>query len=470
MALLKKLKPLHYLLGGVALLFIVALIGKSAGWFGKGDLMKVAVEKAQKRTIVETVLANGKIQPEVEVKLSSEISGEIVGLYIKEGDSVKQGQLLARVNPELVLAAIDRGEAAINSAKAQLATSKARLNQLKATFDNNIKPSYERNQKLFKDKVISQAEYDMAKASYEAGLQDLEAMRQSVIAAEYSIKSAEATQKETREQLSRTNIYAPITGIVTKLSVEVGERVVGTIQMAGTEMIRIADLNRMEAQVDVSESDVVRVSLGDSVMVEVDAYPGKIFRGIVREIANSSNSSLAGMADQVTNFGVKITLLNDSYEALSQVKKYPFRPGMSTSVEIMTNRADNVLTVPISSVTVRAFDAEGKILSDRDLRAASKKEGDESEEGEGEGADDENLVDKAKKAGGKLEEVLFVYEGGKAVARKVKTGIQDDRYIQILEGISDSSQVISAPFSAISKKLKDGEKVEKTAKDKLFED
>ncbi len=464
MALLKKLKPLHYLLGGVALVFIVALIGKSAGWFGKGDLMKVAVEKAQKRTIVETVLANGKIQPEVEVKLSSEISGEIVGLYIKEGDSVKQGQLLARVNPELVLAAIDRGEAAINSAKAQLATSKARLNQLKATFDNNIKPSYERNQKLFKDKVISQAEYDMAKASYEAGLQDLEAMRQSVIAAEYSIKSAEATQKETREQLSRTNIYAPITGIVTKLSVEVGERVVGT------EMIRIADLNRMEAQVDVSESDVVRVSLGDSVMVEVDAYPGKIFRGIVREIANSSNSSLAGMADQVTNFGVKITLLNDSYEALSQVKKYPFRPGMSTSVEIMTNRADNVLTVPISSVTVRAFDADGKILSDRDLRAASKKEGDESEEGEGEGADDENLVDKAKKAGGKLEEVLFVYEGGKAVARKVKTGIQDDRYIQILEGISDSSQVISAPFSAISKKLKDGEKVEKTAKDKLFED
>lgn len=457
MAKLKQLKPLHWLLIAAFVVILIAIIGKKAGWIGQGEFTKVAVEKAEKRSIIETVLANGKIQPETEVKLSSEISGEIVGLYVKEGDSVVKGQLLARVNPELVLAAIDRGEAAINNAKAQLASTKARYNQLKATFENNIKPSFLRNEKLYKDKVISQSEYDMAKASYEAGIQDLEAARQGIIAAEYTVKSAEAGQKEAREQLSRTNIYAPITGIITKLSVEVGERVVGTIQMAGTEMIRIADLNRMEAQVDVSESDVVRVSLYDSVLVEVDAYPGKKFRGIVREIANSSNTSLAGMADQVTNFAVKITLLNDSYAELAAKKRFPFRPGMSTSVEILTNRAENVLTVPISAVTVRAFDADGKLIQDR------KQDDDENE------GDAPDLGAQARKAGGSLKELVFVYDGDKAIAQTVKSGIQDDRFIEITEGLSDSSQVIVAPFSAVSKKLKDGMKVTKVAKDKLFE-
>lgn len=459
MAKLKKLKPLHYLLIGVVLLVVFALVGKKAGWIGKGEFTKVVVEKAERRSITETVLANGKIQPETEVKLSSEISGEIVGLYVKEGDSVIQGQLLARVNPELVLAAIDRGEAAINNAKAQLGTAKARFNQLRATFDNNIKPSFDRNAKLYKDKVISQAEYDMSKATYEAGLQDLEAMKQSILAAEYTVKSAEAGQKEAREQLSRTNIYAPINGIVTKLSVEVGERVVGTIQMAGTEMIRIADLNRMEAQVDVSESDVVRVSLDDSVWIEVDAYPGKKFAGIVREIANSSNSSLQGLADQVTNFAVKITLLNASYADLTAKKKYPFRPGMSTSVEILTNRAENVLSVPIASVTVRAVDAKGKIINEREKE-------DEEEEAPSASA---NASDQAKKEGGKLQEIVFLYKSGKVVSAAVKTGLQDDRFIEITEGLSDSAQVITAPFSAISKKLKDDMKVEQVAKEKLFD-
>jgi len=457
MAKLKKLKPLHYLLIGVVLLFVFALIGKKAGWIGKGEFTKVVVEKAEKRTIIETVLANGKIQPETEVKLSSEISGEIVGLYVKEGDSVKQGQLLARVNPELVLAAIDRGEAAINNAKAQLGTAKARFNQLKATFDNNTKPSFDRNNKLYKDKVISQAEFDMSKATYEAGLQDLEAMKQSILAAQFTVKSAEAGQKEAREQLSRTNIFAPINGIVTKLSVEVGERVVGTIQMAGTEMIRIADLKRMEAQVDVGESDVVRVSLNDSVWIEVDAYPGKKFKGIVREIANSSNSSLQGLADQVTNFAVKIRLLNESYAELSAERRYPFRPGMSTSVEILTSRAENILSVPIAAVTVRAVDADGKIINENDK--------DEEEDASA----NENASDRAKKEGGKLQEVIFLFEAGKVRAAAIKTGIQDDRFIEISEGISDSAQVITAPFSAISKKLKDDMKVEKVAKDKLFD-
>lgn len=456
MAKFPKLKTGQWLALAVGLLVILALIGKKAGWIGQGEITKIAAEKAEARTIIESVLANGKIQPEIEVKLSSEISGEIIGLYVKEGDSVRKGQLLAKVNPELILAALDRNEAAINNARAQLASARARLNQLKATFDNNIKPAYDRNTKLFKDQVISQAEFEASKASYEAFLQDLEAGRQTIVAAEFTVKSAEATQKESREQLTRTNIYAPIDGIVTKLSVEVGERVVGTIQMAGTEMIRIANLNRMEAQVDVSESDVVRVKLGDSVLIDVDAYPGRQFKGIVREIANSSNSSIMGAADQVTNFAVKISLLNESYADLTEKRGYPFRPGMSSSVEILTNRVEGTLSVPITSVTVRAFDEKGKIKKKRN----ADKSAEEAEE-------DEDAKDKTDSKE-ELREVVFVFENGEVKAKEVKTGIQDDRYIQILSGLKAGEELVVAPFSAISKKLKDGEKVQKVKKDDLF--
>lgn len=456
MAKFPKLKTGQWLAVALVVLLVFALVGKKAGWIGQGELTKIAAEKAENRTIVESVLANGKIQPEVEVKLSSEISGEIIGLYVKEGDSVRKGQLLAKVNPELILAALDRNEAAINNARAQLASARARLNQLKATFDNNIKPAYDRNTKLFKDQVISQAEFEASKASYEAFLQDLEAGRQTIVAAEFTVKSAEATQKESREQLTRTNIYAPIDGIVTKLSVEVGERVVGTIQMAGTEMIRIANLNRMEAQVDVSESDVVRVKLGDSVLIDVDAYPGRQFKGIVREIANSSNSSIMGAADQVTNFAVKISLLNESYADLTEKRGYPFRPGMSSSVEILTNRVEGTLSVPITSVTVRAFDEKGKIKK--------KRNADKSAEADEEDEDAKDKTDSKEE----LREVVFVFENGEVKAKEVKTGIQDDRYIQILSGLQAGEEVVVAPFSAISKKLKDGEKVQKVKKDDLF--
>lgn len=460
MAKFPKLKTGQWLGIAVVVLIVFALIGKKAGWIGQSELTKVSAEKAEARTIVESVLANGKIQPEIEVKLSSEISGEIIGLYVKEGDSVTKGQLMAKVNPELILAGLDRNEAAINNARAQLASARARLNQQKATFENNLKPSFERNQKLYKDKVISQAEFEASKATYEAALQDLEAGRQSIIAAEFTVKSAEATQKESREQLTRTNIYAPIDGIVTKLSVEVGERVVGTIQMAGTEMIRIANLNRMEAQVDVSESDVVRVKLGDSVLIDVDAYPGRQFKGIVREIANSSNASLMGGADQVTNFAVKISLINASYSDLTEKRGYPFRPGMSSSVEILTNRVEGVLAVPITSVTVRAFGEDGKIKTKR----GSDKDAEASEgEGENEAETDEAAANKEE-----LREVVFVFSDGEVKAREVKTGIQDDRYIQIISGLKPGEEVVTAPFSAISKKLKDGEKVQKVKKDDLF--
>ncbi|MFN3529848.1 MAG: efflux RND transporter periplasmic adaptor subunit [Bacteroidia bacterium] len=452
MAFVSKLKPLHWLLIVLGLLLVLAIVGKKAGWIGQRGITKISTEVVEKRLIVESVLANGKIQPEVEVKMSSEISGEVIGLFVSEGDSVMKGQLLARINPELILAAMDRNEAAINNARAQLASARARLNQLKANFDNNIKPNYERNERLVKEKVISQAEYEGSKANYEAFLQEMEAGRQSIIAAEFTVKSTEATQKETREQLLRTNIYAPIDGIVTRLAVEVGERVVGTIQMAGTEMMRIANLNQMEARVDVSESDVVRVKIGDSVLIDVDAYPGRQFRGLVREIANSSNAGLAAGADQVTNFGVKISLINASYADLTAERGFPFRPGMSSSVEILTKRVNDALSVPITSVTVRAFDESGKIKSGR------KRANRETD------AEDEQKTSSRDE----LREVVFVYSEGKVDAKEVKTGIQDDRYIQVLSGLEAGEEVVEAPFSAISKLLKDGQTVQKVKKEQLF--
>jgi HlyD family secretion protein len=285
----------------------------------------------------------------------------------------------------------------------------------------------------------------------------MEAGRQTILAAEFTVKSAEASQKETREQLLRTNIYAPIDGVVTKLSVEVGERVVGTIQMTGTEMIRIANLSRMEAQVDVSESDVVRVKLGDSVLIDVDAYPGRQFKGVVREIANSSNASAMGGADQVTNFAVKIRLINASYADLTEKRGYPFRPGMSASVEILTDLVNDVLAVPITSVTVRAFDESGKVKKDA-------RNGGENPEEEEEG-EEKDATDQGKE---ELREVVFVYVDGKVMAKEVKTGIQDDRYIQLLSGLEAGEEVVVGPFSAISKKLKDGQLVQKVKKDDLF--
>jgi HlyD family secretion protein len=379
----------------------------------------------------------------------------VIELLVAEGDSVRKGQLLARINPELVVAGLDRSEAALNSAKAQEATSKARLNQLKATYQVNIKPAYERNLKLFQDKVISEAEFQNSKATHDAFLEDLEAARQTLLAAGYAVGSAAAGQKEAREQLQRTNMYAPIDGIVTRLSVAVGERVVGTMQMTGTEMIRIADLGKMEALVEVSEGDVVRIKKGDSVRVEVDAYPGRVFSGWVREVAHSSKAGLAmgATGDQATNFEVRIRLVNESYSDLLVGGRPPLRPGMSTSVEILTNRVENVLSVPITSVTTRMFGADGKV---------NKRFGD----AEGEKEKGETLSDDANKSD--MREVVFVYQKGLVKAVEVKTGIQDDRFIQILSGIKSAEEVVTAPFTALSKSLEDGQKVTRVERDQLF--
>lgn len=445
----KSNKTFKYLGIGVLVLLVLAMVGKKAGWIGKVEGTKVLVAKTELKTIVETVSANGRVQPEKEVKISSDVSGEIRELYVKEGDSVVAGQLLARIDPELYQSALDRSDASLNNIRANLANAKARLAQAEARF-NEVKSAFERNEKMYAQKLISDGEFETAKSTFLNAKSEVEAGKQSVLAAEYNVKSFEASVKESRKNLARTNIYAPVNGIVSKLSVEKGERVVGTSQMAGTEMMRIANLNDMEVSVDVNENDIVKVGLGDTSLIEVDAYPGRKFQGVVTEIANSASTTAATTSDQVTNFVVKIRILRSSYEDLTRKfgkRKSVFRPGMSASVEIMTERVNNVLAVPIEAVTIR-------LASDLDTTQVEEKK-------------EKNL----SASTGKEEEVevVFVKQDNKASIRKVKTGIQDDKMIQILEGLKEGEELISGPYTAVSKILKHGEAIEVVSKDQLFE-
>ena len=451
MATKKKNNNLKWLFIALGVLIVAGAIGKKAGWIGGKKLDKVAVEETTSRSIVQMVLANGKIMPETEVKISPEISGEVIALYIEEGDSVKKGQLLCKINPEILEAGLNRTVAALNGSKANLKNSEARLAQMRASF-TNIEQNYKRNKKLFEQKVISEAEFQNSETAYLAGLQDIKAAEEVVSGAQYSVKSSEANLRETNENLNRTSIYSPIDGKVTKLDIELGEKVVGTAQMAGSDMMHISNLNLMQAQVDVSETDIVSVSIGDTASVEVDAYPGMKFKGIVREIGNSANSSLAGLSDQVTNFSVKIDLLNASY---ANVGRQPFRPGMSCSVEIQTDLAQGVLAVPIEAVTAKVLNSKGKVSKKYDTSSAKSKDD-----------DDTNKTKKDEPV-----EIVFVADKtGKVSSVKVKTGIQDDTYIQILEGLNKGDKVIIAPFSAISSGLFDDQNVEVVDKHKFYSD
>jgi len=434
------------------------LLVKKAGWFGKEKAIQVATEIAKKRTIVEIITANGKIQPQIELKMSSEVSGEIVQLNVKEGQEVKAGELLVKINPEILLAGIARMEASLNTSKANYANSKARLSQTESQFKAE-ELSYNRNKKLWQDKAISDAEYETALSKYEVSKSDVEAARESVNSAKFNVMSAEASLRESHEQLSKTSIYAPMAGTISKLNVELGERVLGTIQMAGTELLRIANLDKMEVVVDVNENDIIKVENLDTAIIEVDAYLGKKFKGIVTEIANSATVAGSG-TDEVTNFEIKILLLKDSYKDLLPADDkiyYPFRPGMSATADIQTNTKYNVLSVPIQSITTRT-DSTGvaKIIKE-------------------ENGDEEENVNKEEEKKEKKEtkeikpiEVLFMLAKGKALMKEVKTGIQDDNYIEIISGISDSAEVITSPYSVISKKLKNNIAVEKVDKEKLF--
>jgi len=451
-----KPKKKNWLL--ISLLAVLAILAIFAIYKGstKPQGKVITVEEASKKTIKETVSASGKIFPETEVKISSDVSGEIVELYVKEGDSIVAGQILAKINPDTYLSAVERGEASLNSSKAQLAISKSQIESNKAQREQivaqleNARSIHKRNEQLKKDGVISQAELEQSLASLrqlEANLRSSDASikssQQNAQASEFSIKGADASLKELKTSLSRTTIKSPTSGIVSKLSVEKGERVVGTIQMTGTEMMRISNLNAMEVQVDVSENDILKVALADEVDIEVDAYIGKKFKGVVTQIANSasnitSTNTASLNTDQVTNFIVKIRIDEKSYEDVkSSLVKYPLRPGMSASVDIYTEEVKDVITVPIQCVTVREKEEnKNKNKKDSSDPAAS--------------SDMQDV---------EYDEVVFLILGDTSSMVKVTTGIQDNEFIEIKSGLKIGDRVISGPYNEISKTLKSGEKV-----------
>lgn len=421
-------KTVKIILGFVVLMLILLIAGSKMGWFGKkGNFKEVTVKEVTLKDIIETVSATGKIQPEVEVNISSEVSGEILELPFKEGQEVKKGDLLVRVNPDLIQSAVNRSQATYQNVRANLEQAEATLKQAKADYD--------RNKALFNKGVISKADWDRSIASYETAV----AGKSS---AYYSVQSAAASVNEAKDNLNRTTIFAPMSGTISLLSVEEGERVVGTQQMAGTEILRVANLQNMEVEVDVNENDIVKVNIGDSTIVEVDAYLKKEFKGIVTEIANSAAGNLA--ADQVTNFKVKVRILEESYHDLTEGKPEsysPFRPGMTATVDIITKTRKDAIAVPISSIVIKT-----------DTSSTKKRYSKNNIEGDEVQAEEQKF------------ECVFVNDSGKAKLRVVETGIQDDTSIEIISGLEENDKIITGPYNVVSKTLKPGDLIEEKNK------
>jgi HlyD family secretion protein len=445
----KKRSPIIWII--LAVLLIVALIFV----FGRGkkeSTTKVAVEPATNRTIIETVYASGKLFPATEVEITSNVSGTIVELLVEEGQSVKEGQLLAKIDPDALASIVERAEATANSARAQLENIKAQKGQLMVQL-NNAKINYDRNKQLFEEGVISQAELETTETTYKSTLANIEALEKSILSAQFNVKSSDATVKEQKKNLSQTSIYAPMSGIVSKLYKKKGEQVVGTIQMAGTPILNIANLNSIEVRVDVNERDILNVENGDTADIELDAYPDRKFKGIVTRIANTANnlSALQLTSDQVTNFEVRILMSQESYKDIqTSDERSPFRAGLSASVEIRTNTLNNILTVPIAAVTAREDEFAKK---KREYENKKKKK-------------DEVKTEEV----GELKEYVFLQEGDSVRLQLVETGIQDDEYIQIIKGLKAKESVVTAPYEAVSKKLKAGTKVEVVKEEDLYKE
>ena len=419
-------KKTIYILISSAIIIVIALIVLSKkGIIGNKDkAIDVEVAKANEITIVETVSATGKIQPEIEVKISSEVSGEIISLPVKEGQVVKKGDLLVKINPDLYTSGYNRTVAGLSQ-------TKAGLSQADATF-KEAKANYDRNKILFDKGIISKSDWDRAISNFETA-------KASKESAYFNVKSASATVNEAKDNLGRTTIYAPADGTISMLNVELGERVLGTQQMAGTEILRVANLNNMEVEVEVNENDIVKINVGDSSRVQVDAYLKKQFRGIVTSISNSASSALT--ANQVTNFKVKVRILKESYQDLLEgepASYSPFRPGMTATVDIITERKEKVIAVPISSVVVKSDTAAVKKLKVDDPIS------------------EENMI---KQKSGKKLECVFLKVGEKAKIRIIKTGIQDDTNIEVTEGLKPGDIVIVGPYNTVSKDLNSGDKV-----------
>ncbi|XOV95203.1 MAG: efflux RND transporter periplasmic adaptor subunit [Bacteroidota bacterium] len=436
----KSGNKLLFILGGIVLvLIIVALIGKSQGWIGQKKAVEVESDEVKRSTIVEKVSASGAVQPVIEVKISPEVSGEIIQLKVEEGDSVAKGDFLLKIRPDNFISAYERSLATLNQQKANYEGAKASLERAKANF-TRAELTYNRQKKLFDERVISDSDFEQAQSDYTIAKQDLESAKQQVVAGQYIVESSMATVEDARENLRLTEIMAPMSGIVSKLAIELGETVVGTSQMQGTEMLRIADLNNMEVRVNVNENDIIRISVGDTSIIDVDSYSHmeKQFKGVVTQIANTAN--VKASADAVTEFEVRIKILNSSYQDLvEQGMRYPFRPGMTASVEILTESKSNVISVPLAAVTTRKIEGDST-------------KGDESGMTEGVGLANQDV-----------DEVVFKLVDGKAVKAIVKTGISDYQRIEILSGLEEGDKIIKGPFLAVSKRLNDGDAVEVTS-------
>ncbi len=447
-------KKLIWIIVGLVVVIAVLVGLKKAGVIGKEEGTKVSTEKAFSRNIIETVNASGKVYPEVEVKVSPDISGEVTELYVNEGDTIKKGQILARIYADIYSTQRDQVAAGVNQAKAQLSNSNANLIGLKATLDN-AKSVYDRQKKLVDEKVISRAEFESAQQGFLSAQANYNAAKEGLKSGEASIQGAQAQLSKADKDLSRTVITAPMDGLVSLMSVKKGERVAGNSFNVGTEMMRIADMRSIEVRVDVGENDIPKVKIGDTAIVEVDAYTNRKFKGLVYKIANPNTGNAAATStNDVTNYKVHIRLLPSSYQDLITPRKsFPFRPGMSASADIQTKTKANVLSIALNAVTTR--DKKG------DKAAGDKKDEKKTEtkEVKSTAADDD------------IEEVVFVMQKDNTVKKvKVKTGVQDLNNIEVLEGLKVGDEVVTGPYTIVSKTLQDGAKVMVVAKDKLYED
>lgn len=442
----------------ILVVLILALVGlKSGGVIGKDEGTKVASEKVATRTIIETVNASGKVFPEIEVKVSPDISGEIVDLEVEEGDSVRRGQVLAKIYADIYSTQRNQAASEVERQEAMLANSRAQLSSLQSALDL-AKRTYDRQKQLLADKVISASEFEQAENSYRGAQGNFNAALEDIRSAQAAINSSQANLEKANKDLSRTAVLASMDGVVSLLNVKEGERVVGSNMMAGTEMMRIADMSMIEVQVDVSENDIPKVSLDDSALVEVEAYGARKFKGLVTKIASSSTTAGASAAttNDVTNYKVHIRLLRDSYKDLidpTRPRSFPFRPGMNASADIQTNTKENVMAAAINAVTTREPGTD-KVV---DTKKNTKQE-------EGMQEQTKNTLASA------LDEVVFVLQPDGTVKRvKVKTGVQDINYIEITSGLKGGEEIIIAPYNVVSKTLKDGMKVKVVPQDKLFE-
>ena len=446
-------KKTKWILFGLIGLIAVIAVAKIAGVFGKDDTIKVTAEKAQQRTIIEVVNASGKIYPTIEVKVSPDVSGEITDLPVQEGDTVKKGQVVAKIYADIYSIQRDEASSGVLQSQAQVANSQASIDAIKAQLDQSEK-TYNMQKQLYDQQVISKNEFYIAEANYKTAVANYNAAKQGILGGQAAVKNARSQLDKANKDLSRTIVVAPMDGVVSLLSVKKGERVVGSNMMAGTEMLRIADMSQIEVRVDVSESDIPKVKLGDSAIVSIDAYNNRKFKGVVTQISSSNNgastqSDLTNTSTDVTNYKVYIKMLPESYQdLLGKGGIFPFRPGMSASADIQTKVHTNVLSVPINAVTTR---------DKNDSTKTDKKSSDVTTAD----ASTTNIDD--------LDVVVFVLDKDNQVKKvKVTTDIQDINYIEITSGLNDGDQVITAPYDIVNKLLKTGDKVKIVDKRDLY--